>query len=119
MEDKEKPLSWVGSSLEDLRAFPDTARRVAGFQLRRVQAGLDPIDWKPMPTVGPGVREIRIHSEREDRIFYVAQFAEAVYVLHAFEKRSRKTAPPDIELGRTRYRQLLAERRRRAHEARK
>ncbi|MBA3496145.1 MAG: type II toxin-antitoxin system RelE/ParE family toxin [Gemmatimonadales bacterium] len=111
----DKPLRWAGSSLEDLRAFPDDARREAGYELRRVQQGLPPDDWKPMASVGPGVAEIRIHSALEHRVFYVAKFAEAIYVLHAFEKRSRQTRHSDLERGRgrlaevTRYRRELEE----------
>ena len=71
--------------------FPDQARRVAGHQLHVVQQGLEPDDWKPMPTVGPGVAELRIRTGVEHRVFYVAKFAEAIYVLHAFEKRSRSS----------------------------
>ena len=74
----DKPLILLGSSRRDLRAFPELPRRLAGFQLRRVQQGLDPDDWKPMPTVGPGVREIRIHIEGARRVFYVATLADAV-----------------------------------------
>ena len=88
----DKPLIWLGSSRRDLRAFPALARRLAGFQLRRVQQGLDPDDWKPMQTVGPGVREIRIHIAGAHRVFYVATRAEAIYVLHAFEKKTQKTS---------------------------
>jgi len=99
---REKPVSWLGSSLEDLRAFPEGARREAGYQVGRVQQGLMPSDWKPMTTVGPGVIEIRVHTGVEHRIFYVAKFAEAVYVLHAFEKRTRQTPQPEIELARKR-----------------
>jgi phage-related protein len=109
----DKPLLWLGSSRSDVRAFPQDARIVAGFQLRRVQQGLEPNDWKPMPTVGPGVREIRIHIEGEHRVFYVATFSEAVYVLHAFEKKTRRTAAQDLELGRKRFRDLLKMRRER------
>ncbi|HEV8713078.1 MAG TPA: type II toxin-antitoxin system RelE/ParE family toxin [Candidatus Binatia bacterium] len=76
----DKPLVWLGSSLDDLRAFPDEARQEAGFQLRRVQKGLAPADRKPLATVGPGVIEIRIHTAQEYGVFYVAKFAEAVYV---------------------------------------
>jgi phage-related protein len=82
----DKPLIWFGSSQVDLRAFPQDARRVAGFQLRRVQQGLEPNDWKPMTTVGAGVQEIRIHTGLEHRVLCVAKFTEGVYVLHAFEK---------------------------------
>ncbi|MBI4526545.1 MAG: type II toxin-antitoxin system RelE/ParE family toxin [Deltaproteobacteria bacterium] len=107
----DKPLFWLGSSRNDLKAFPLDARRVAGFQLRRVQQGLEPNDWKPMPTVGPGVREIRIHTGLEHRVFYVAKFTEGVYVLHAFEKRTKKTLKRDLELGRDRFRALVMKRR--------
>jgi phage-related protein len=109
----DKPLLWLGSSRGDVRAFPEDVRSVAGFQLRRVQQGLDPNDWKPMPTVGPGVREIRIHVDGEYRVFYVATFSEAVYVLHAFEKKTRRTAAQDLELGRKRFRDLVKMRRER------
>lgn len=98
----DKPLVWLGSSLEDLRAFPLEARRLAGYQLRRVQSGLMPSDWKPIKTVGPGVCEIRIHTGLEHRVFYVARVGEAIYVLHAFEKRTRRTRQSDIELARGR-----------------
>jgi phage-related protein len=98
----EKRLFWVGSSLEDIRAFPKAARFEVGHQLHLVQLGLQPDDWRPMPSVGPGVYEIRIHSSTEYRVFYVAKFAEAVYVLHAFEKQSQKTRQSDIELGKKR-----------------
>ena len=103
----DKPLLWLGSSRSDVRAFPEEARSTAGFQLRRIQQGLDANDWKPIPTVGPGVREIRIHIEGEHRVFYAASFPEAVYVLHAFEKKTRRTAAQDLELGRKRFRDLV------------
>jgi phage-related protein len=109
----DKPLLWLGSSRAYVRLFPEDARSAAGFQLRRIQQGLDPNDWKPMPTVGPGVREIRIHVEGAHRVFYVASFPEAVYVLHAFEKKTRRTAAQDLELGRTRFRELVSMRRER------
>lgn len=107
----DKPLVWLGSARRDTRAFPVVARRRSGFQLRRVQQGLDPEDWKPMTSVGPGVREIRIQTELEHRVFYVATFADAVYVVHAFEKRTRKTPPHELRLARDRYRALIIERR--------
>ena len=106
-----KPLDWLGSALDDLRAFPDDARQRAGFELYRLQQGLDPADWKPMPSVGAGVREIRIQTERQHRILYVAKFAEAVYVLHAFEKKSQKTPKRDLDLARQRLAELLRRRR--------
>jgi phage-related protein len=88
----EKPLFWLGSSRSDIRAFPVRARRAAGFQLLWVPQGLDPADWKPMASVGAGVREVRVQVGTAHRIFYVARFSEGVFVLHAFEKRTRKTA---------------------------
>src|SRR5947207_8751233 len=87
----DKPLIWLGSSRRDRRTFSVLARPLAGFQLRRVQHGLDSDDWKPMQTVGPGVREIRIHLAGAYRVFYLATRAEAIYVLHAFEKKTQKT----------------------------
>ena len=104
----DKRLVWLGSSRTDLRAFPGPARRIAGFQLRRVQQGLEPNDWKPMPAVGPGAREIRIWTGLAHRVFYIATFADGVYVLHAFEKRSHKTPRRDLDLARGRYRALMA-----------
>jgi phage-related protein len=101
-----KDLHFVGASLGDLRRFPAEARREAGFQLDAVQRGLDPTDWKPLPTVGIGVREIRIRVPGQWRVMYVARFAEAVYVLHCFEKKSRKTRREDLDLARERYRSL-------------
>jgi phage-related protein len=106
----EKPIQWLGSSRGDLQSFPQDARRLAGFQLRQVQHGLEPADWKPMPSIGPGVREMRIHTAVEHRVCYVAKFAEAIYVLHAFEKRTRKTSQRDVELARQRYQALVAQR---------
>ena len=103
----DKPLVWVGSSLDDLRAFPDDARRRAGYQLRRVQLGLMPDDWKPMTSVGSGVYEIRIRTGREHRVFYVAKHAGSVFVLHAFEKRTQQTRQADIDLARTRLAAVL------------
>ena len=94
-----------------MRAFPRDARRLAGVQLRRIQQGLEPFDWKPMAVVGPGVREIRVHTALEHRVLYVAKFAEAVYVLHAFEKRTRKALQRDVDLARQRLHEVLALRR--------
>jgi phage-related protein len=101
-----KPLKFVGSSLDDLRNFPDEARRAAGFQLHAVQCGLEPSDWKPMQVIGSGVKEIRIHALGEWRVIYVAKLHEAVYVLHAFQKKGRKMNRQDIELARQRYKQI-------------
>lgn len=84
-----KSVHFVGTSREDLGQFPETVQETAGFQLFKVQQGKEPDDWKPMPTVGPGVQEIRVRDEHGAfRVFYVAKFGEAVYVLHVFQKRS-------------------------------
>ena len=99
-----KPVTWLGDSLQRLREFPASASHIAGYQLERVQSGREPKDWKPMPIVGLGVSEIRVRTGEEFRVFYIANFAEAVYVLHAFQKKSQKTAQRDIDLARARYR---------------
>jgi len=101
-----KPLNFVGSSLDDLRNFPDEARRAAGFELRAVQNGLEPSDWKPMQVIGPCVKEIRIHVLGEWRVIYVTKLRNTVYVLHAFQKKTRKTSQRNIDLARQRYRQI-------------
>jgi phage-related protein len=106
----EKPLFWVGSSLEDLRAFPEDARRDAGHFLRLVQQGLEPPDFKPIGSVGHGVYEIRIHTRLEHRVFHLAKFTEGIYVLHAFQKKTQKTPASELELGRRRLKQVLQER---------
>lgn len=101
-----KKLKFVGSSLDDIRNFPDEARRAAGFQLRAVQRGLEPSDWKPMKAIGPGANEIRIHVLGEWRVIYVAKFRDAIYVLHSFQKKSRKTSQIEIEVARQRYKKI-------------
>jgi phage-related protein len=108
----EKPIGWRGTSYRDLCAFPPEARREAGHQLSLLQLGKPPIDWKPMALVGPGTIEIRVHTGTEHRIFVVSKFEEAIYVLHAFEKKSQKTSKHDVDLAKQRYRDLVAERRR-------
>lgn len=109
-----KQVKWIGDSRERIRDFPDVARHEPGYQLERVQAGKEPKDWKPMPSIGIGVNEIRV---REDsgafRVVYLAKFGEAVYVLHAFQKKSRKTQKSDLDLARKRFRDLVQERKRR------
>jgi phage-related protein len=105
-----KPVEFRGSSLDDLRAFPLAAKREAGHQLDQVQSGQEPDDWKPMNTVGQGVKEIRIRdASGAFRVIYVAKFADAVYVLHCFQKKTEKTSKTDLELATKRYRELLKE----------
>lgn len=105
-----KPVRWLGASLRAVRSFPDGARQIAGFEPWQVQQGLSPSDWKPVPSVGVGVREIRIRVDRAFRLIYTARFPEAVYVLHAFEKREQKTSRADLQLARERSRRLQSER---------
>jgi phage-related protein len=110
MTNKPKSVRFLGSALEDLRAFPAGARRMAGHQLDQVQHGCDPDGWKPMPSVGPGVREIRIRDAAGAfRVIYVARFASTIYVLHCFQKKTQATRKGDVDLARNRYRDLLTE----------
>lgn len=101
-----KPLNFIGSSLDDLRNFPEEARKAAGFELYSVQRGLEPSDWKPMPSIGRGVKEIRIHVLGEWRIIYVAKLEDAVHVIHSFHKKTQKTSRRDIEIAQKRYKQI-------------
>lgn len=108
LDDDIKPVVFLGRSLEDLRAFPEEARQSAGYQLDQVQRGRDPDDWKPMSTVGSGVREIRIReASGAFRVMYVAKLGDAIYVLHCFQKQTQKTAQSDLDLGARRYRELV------------
>jgi phage-related protein len=105
-----KPVEFRGSSLDDLRAFPKTARQEAGYQIDRVQHGEEPSDWKTMKTVGPGVQEIRVRDEGDAyRVIYIAKLENAVYVLHCFQKKTRKTRQADLDLAARRYRELMKE----------
>jgi phage-related protein len=107
-----KPVEFLGDSLDVLRGFPKAPRREAGFQVDRVQRGLDPLDWKPMTSVGQGVREIRVRDESGAfRVMYVARFAEAVHVLHCFQKKTQRTPSREIDLARQRYRELVRKQR--------
>ena len=98
-----KSLNFIGASLKDLAAFPEDARRTAGFELWQVQLGVMSGDFKPMPTVGAGAYEIRIKVQGQWRVIYVAKHADAVYVLHCFHKTTPKTAKADIDLAAYRY----------------
>jgi phage-related protein len=105
-----KPVTFHGDSLDRLRDFPRELRQQAGQELYRVQIGRDPSAWKPMPTIGAGVREIRLRdASGAFRVVYVATFAEAVHVLHAFQKKSQKTAQRDLDLAAARLRELKRE----------
>jgi phage-related protein len=100
-----KRVRFVGSSQQDLAAFPKAARARVGFELYAVQMGLEPADWKPMPGVGAGAGEIRVRDASGAwRVIYVAHFHDAIYVLHAFQKKAQKTPRPDLDLAKDRYR---------------
>jgi phage-related protein len=102
-----KPVTFHGDSLNQLRGFPDDARQQAGHELYRVQQGSEPSDWKPMPSIGAGVREIRIRDvSGAYRVIYIATLTHAIHVLHAFHKKSQKTAQRDLDLAMTRLQRL-------------
>lgn len=105
-----KSVAFRGAALADLQAFPLTARREAGYQLDKVQHGLPPDDAKPMPGIGSGVMELRIWDEAGTfRVVYVAKLANAIYVLHCFQKKTQQTAKKDLDLASKRYQELLKE----------
>ena len=104
---RRKPVVFLGDSLSRLREFPEAVRHDAGRELARIQEGRDPVDWKPMPAVGRGVREIRVSGRPgEFRVIYVATVADAIYVLHAFHKKTRKTPRRELELATARFRRI-------------
>ena len=108
----DKEIRWVGSSYNDLLAFPKAPRKEAGFQLGKVQAGLEPTDWKPFDEVGAGTREIRIAvANGIFRAMYVAKFEEAVYVLHCFQKKTQAASKQDKDIAAARYRAVVNSRR--------
>src|SRR5687768_16354421 len=99
----DKTIVWIGSSRDDVRRFHREARRKAGLELRAVQRGQEPTDFKPIPSIGAGAYEIRIYAQDAYRVFYVAKLEEAIYVVHACQKKTQKTTKHDIEIGRQRY----------------
>jgi phage-related protein len=106
-----KPIRFTGSSLDDLRVFPDDAKREAGYQLGKVQHGYEPSDWRPMKTIGDGVKEVRIRDEAGAfRVVYLAKLDDAVYVLHCFQKKTEQTSQKDIAMARRRFKDLMKER---------
>lgn len=103
-------FEFRGSSLDDLRSFPLTAKREAGYQLDRVQSGQEPDDWKPMTTVGKGVKEIRIRDAAGAfRVMYVAKIADIIYMPHCSQKKTEQISKADVQLAAKRYRDLLKE----------
>ena len=105
-----KPIEFCGSALDDLRSFPHTAMREAGYHLDRVQNGLAPDDAKAMPSIGAGVLELRIWDEAGTfRVVYIAKLEDAVHVLHCFQKKTQQTAKRDIALAQKRLKALMKE----------
>jgi phage-related protein len=104
---RRKPIRWMGAARTAVRTLPAETRGRIGFELFAVQDGRQPSDFKPMPSVGSGVYELRVHGDKEHRVFYIARFEEAIYVLHVFEKRSRKTADSDLRIGQRRYADVI------------
>lgn len=103
-----KPVRFLGDSLKRLREFPDDARQDAGYQIDRVQRGLQPSDFKPMNSIGPGVEEMRVWEQSGTfRVLYVARLREAVYVLHAFQKKTSATTKGDLEIAKSRFAELM------------
>jgi len=103
-----KPLEFLGDSLKVISEFPRDARQAAGYQLRRVQDGNLPEDFKPIPDIGAGVEEIRVWvSSGTFRVIYTAKLIGRVYVLHAFQKKTQATSKRDMEIARKRYKQLM------------
>lgn len=101
-----KKIIWLGSSYQDLLNFSKTAKQLAGYNLDKLQRGQDPQDWKPMTSIGKGVKELRIHSENEYRVIYLAQNTDGIYVLHAFVKKTQKTSQKDIDLAKKRLKEI-------------
>lgn len=107
-----KPIRFLGDSLKQLREFPKDAKHDAGYQLDQVQRGKQPDDFKPMPSIGKGVEEIRVRDEQGIyRVIYTARLADAVYVLHAFQKKTQTTATRDLGIAKERFAQLMRDRR--------
>lgn len=105
-----KQLLWVGNSYKVVTAFPKAVKQAAGFQLHLIQQGKDPDDWKPMPSIGAGVREVRVHVDGAHRIIYLAKFEEGVYILHAFQKKTQRTARKDLDIAKARFREVIQHR---------
>ncbi len=105
-----KRIQWLGTSLNTVRSFPESVRKLVGQELRFVQTGSMPTDFKPMTTVGAGAYEIRVRSGNQYRVIYVAKFAQSVYVLHSFIKTTPKTSKPDLDIAKAQYSTLLKER---------
>ena len=106
-------MIWQSDSLKIIRSFPEQVRYDVGVELMRIQSGMNPIDWKPVRSVGQGVREIRVQYRGQYRVFYTAKFAESIYVLSAFIKKTQRTPKAEIQLAKRRFREVIRSRNRR------
>jgi len=107
-----RPIAWMGSAFNDLLRFPEEIRKDAGYQLHRLQAGLEAADWKPMSEIGKGVSEIRLRGHSGAyRILYLARYEDAVYVLHSFNKKTPRTSVHDKHIAKARFQAVLDARR--------
>ena len=103
-----KTITFLGDSLAAVKSFPVSEKREVGYQLDKVQQGLEPDDWKPMSSIGSGVSEIRVRDTSGIfRVMYIAKFDSAVYVLHAFNKKTQRTAQKDIKLAKQRLKTII------------
>ena len=107
MREAFKPVEWLGDTLNRTRALAKPVRQQVGYELELVQHDMEPSDWKPMTSVGPGVNEIRVHVEGEHRLFYIARLRHSIFVLHVFQKKGRKTSKADLDLARIRFREAV------------
>jgi phage-related protein len=106
-----KSVTWLGNSREELRSWPKSATEDIGAELLSIQEGREPSSWKPMPTIGAGVNEIRVKDEgNANRVIYVAKFLEAIYVLHAFQKKTQRTSKHDLDIAVKRFSELRSRR---------
>lgn len=102
-----RKVIFLGSSRRDIQDFPYEVRVDLGKQLWAVQKDEEPRDWKPMSSIGPGVRELRAKDASGIyRIIYVVKIADKVHVLHAFQKKTQKTAQKDLDLAKQRLREV-------------
>jgi len=105
-----KTMIWQSDSLKTLKGFPEQVKHDFGVELMRIQSGLDPIDWKPMPSIGKGVREVRVQYRNQYRLVYVAKFEEAIYVLSAFIKKTQRTPRAEVDKAKERLREVIRSR---------
>lgn len=102
-----KSIVWLGNTLKEIRSYPDKVKKEIGYNIEKLQYGGEPVDFKPMVSIGSGVNEIRIHASNEYRVIYVAKFKEHIYILHSFIKKTQKTGQRDIDKAKDRYKDVL------------